>query len=112
MSYRVDSDVFTPYGNFIPLQCNEKQRDAKIKTSKDVAVDSESLSRAEWTQRIWRKLDEHLPVHVFGKCGNFTCPAPPDENFSTEEGAKRLWKYKFFLTFESSLCEDYITEKY
>ena len=52
MSYRVDSDVFTPYGNFIPLQCNEKQRDAKIKTSKDVAVDSESLSRAEWTQRI------------------------------------------------------------
>ena len=35
MSYRVDSDVFTPSGNFIPLQCNEEQRDAKIKTSKD-----------------------------------------------------------------------------
>lgn len=74
-------------------------------------MDSEWLSRAEWTQRIWRKLDEHLPVHIFGKWGNFTCPAPPDENFSTEEGAKGLWKYKFFLTFESSLFEDYITEK-
>ena len=35
MSYRVDSDVFTPSGNFIPLQCNEEQQDAKIKTSKD-----------------------------------------------------------------------------
>ena len=74
-------------------------------------MDSEWLSRAEWTQWIWRKLDEHLPVHIFGKWGNFTCPAPPDENFSTEEGAKGLWKYKFFLTFESSLFKDYITEK-
>ena len=24
MSYRVDSYVFTPYGNFTPLQCNEE----------------------------------------------------------------------------------------
>ena len=50
--------------------------------------------------------DEHLPVHTFGKCGNFTCPAPPDENVSTEECATRLRKYIFFLTFENSLCED------
>lgn len=91
---------------------------AKIKTSKDAGktqliawIVSDCHAPSGRSEHA-RKLAEHLPVHIFGKCGNFTCPGPPDETFSTEDGAKRLRKYKFFLTFENFLCEDYITEKY
>ena len=71
-----------------------------------------TVTRRVDAANMHENFDEHLPVHTFGKCGNFTCPSPPDKNVSTEECATRLKKYIFFLTFENSLCEDYITEKY
>lgn len=53
-----------------------------------------------------RELRKFLPVDIYGKCGNLTC---------TRSGTTCLTqiseKYKFFLSFENSLCKDYVTEK-
>ena len=52
-----------------------------------------------------KELGEHIPVDVFGKCGK-TCPAVRDCRqyvYST---------YKFYLSFENSLCDEYVTEKF
>jgi hypothetical protein len=50
-------------------------------------------------------LKEYISVDVYGKCGK-SCPNVPDcrqHVYST---------YKFYLAFENSLCDEYVTEKF
>jgi hypothetical protein len=51
-----------------------------------------------------KELAKHIAVDVFGKCGNHSCPL--SNCFSTIEK-----QYKFYLAFENSYCNDYLTEK-
>lgn len=49
------------------------------------------------------ELKKHFPVDEFGECFN--------NKFSGD--VQMLYeKYKFFISFENSICEDYVTEKY
>ncbi len=57
-----------------------------------------------------RELQKHLPVDIYGSCGSsgLTCP-----NASISDCSRLLNDhYKFYLSFESSVCQDYITEKF
>lgn len=58
-------------------------------------------------QQLVQKLQQHsIDIDVYGKCGNLSCPHDShlcDEMLSTT--------YKFYFSFENSLCLDYITEK-
>ena len=50
------------------------------------------------------KLKKHgLPVDIYGRCGKLLT-TDPEEMISGE--------YKFYLSFENSMCEDYVTEKF
>ena len=53
------------------------------------------------------EMKKHMSVDVFGKCGDKECVEP------TSIDCKRTLskEYKFYLAFENSLCNDYITEK-
>ena len=55
-----------------------------------------------------RELQKYIAVDIFGKCGNRTCGAwnSKECNGFLEQG------YKFYLSFENSLCRDYVTEKF
>ena len=54
-----------------------------------------------------KELQKHVPVDIFGGCGRpLDCTLGRDECFV--EIASR---YKFYLSFENSLCKDYATEK-
>lgn len=118
MSYRVDSDVFTPYGNFIPLQYHATLRATKCQISHAagktqlIAWIVSSCRSPSGRSEYARKLAEYLPIHVFGKCGKLTCAKGENETFYAEECRSQLRQHKFYLGFENSLCEDYITEKY
>ena len=47
----------------------------------------------------------------YGKCGNVTCPRSIEGEYG--ECDTMLDKhYKFYLAFENSLCEEYVTEKF
>ena len=57
-----------------------------------------------------RELKKYIKVDVFGRCSgkNFGDPRSCSKNRNKD----CLQKYKFYLSFENRLCEDYITEKY
>ncbi|XP_033362947.1 alpha-(1,3)-fucosyltransferase C-like [Bombus vosnesenskii] len=52
------------------------------------------------------ELSKHIPVDVYGKCGNMFCPRNEDCFARVVEPG-----YFFYLSFENSLCDDYVTEK-
>ena len=60
------------------------------------------------------EIKKYIDVDVFGKCGDLNCPIDkkwhqglmhPDCYKMVEK------KYKFYLSFESNACKDYVTEK-
>ena len=62
---------------------------------------------------ITKSLKQSLNVDVYGKCGELTCHdelsnGDPDNHcYSLLESS-----YKFYLAFENSLCQDYLSEKF
>ncbi|XP_077554139.1 alpha-(1,3)-fucosyltransferase C-like isoform X3 [Haemaphysalis longicornis] len=112
MTYRLDSDVVTYYG-----------RVKKYKTPPP--YDWEKLEIA-WRQKsrmaVWLvsncvtpgkrenyalELGKHVAVDVYGSCGSNKCPKSASalcyRDFSKQ--------YFFYLSFENSICKDYVTEK-
>lgn len=56
-----------------------------------------------------KELRRHLHVDVFGSCGDLRC----GKTHRDVECYSRLLQptYKFYLSFENNMCQDYITEK-
>ena len=61
--------------------------------------------------RYVRELQKFIPVKVFGKCGT-NCPTSYDNGIMADCKQIIAFKYKFYLAFENSICEDYATEKF
>ncbi|XP_004450275.2 3-galactosyl-N-acetylglucosaminide 4-alpha-L-fucosyltransferase FUT3-like [Dasypus novemcinctus] len=103
MTYRRDSDVFTPYGWLEPAPGWPADALARL---------SAKTRLVAWVVSNWRpssdrvsyfqELRRHLPVHVYGR---FHAPLPRAAMMA------ELARYKFYLAFENSLHRDYITEK-
>lgn len=107
-SYWRGSDIPSPYYVFIPTKDNVTtvpvpQNIIKSKTKLAVAMIS-SCTQHDRVEYI-AELQKFMSVDFYGKCGTMTCPN--NKNcFNLFEA-----KYKFYLAFENSRCEDYITEK-
>ena len=57
-----------------------------------------------------RELQKYVRVDVYGKRGNFTCPI--SFNYESDACDELLKKdYLFYLSFENSICPEYVTEK-
>ena len=50
----------------------------------------------------------NISIDIYGKCGE---KGSPDFDFKTVGEANFFANYRFYLAFENSLCDDYITEK-
>lgn len=57
------------------------------------------------------KLSNFIKVDVFGRCGK---PCPNRSKIVNSVNCKEIIgnEYKFYLSFENSVCKDYITEKF
>ena len=53
-----------------------------------------------------KELKKWMPLDQFGHCNKKVC-ADNEKCYDSMEG-----NYKFYLSFENSLCQDYITEKF
>uniref|UniRef100_A0A8C5PJ77 Fucosyltransferase n=1 Tax=Leptobrachium leishanense TaxID=445787 RepID=A0A8C5PJ77_9ANUR len=101
MTYRVDSDIHTPYGWLIT---NKKQDNYTIpRKSKLVAWVVSNWNKRSRRVNYYNELKPHLDVDIFGR---LHMPLPRSEHYKT------LSNYKFYLAFENSIHQDYITEKF
>ncbi|CAK9833287.1 Glycoprotein 3-alpha-L-fucosyltransferase A [Anthophora retusa] len=116
MTYRMDSDVPVPYGRTISRSFEYSQdknflKDfiKKLKTKLVTVMGSNCAgTNGRWNYISELKLILGNDLDIYGKClnGNTTaCPGHFDEDCST------LNMYKFYLAFENSNCDEYITEK-
>ncbi|XP_067130741.1 alpha-(1,3)-fucosyltransferase C-like [Centruroides vittatus] len=113
MSYRLDSDIVMTYG--------------KVEPNPFSSVWNEQIGRDVWRRKkrlvIWmvshcetaskrenyvKKLKKYIDIDIFGTCGRAVCPANRTADCLKSFSAI----YKFYLSFENSICKDYVTEKF
>ena len=112
MTYKSDSDIWTPYNIYRELGPNEQRPDPRknFAEGKDKFAAWMASHCGELRDQVIRKLQSLVHVEVGGGCAHkykytFECPRG---NGCT----KILRRYKFYLAFENSFCKEYVTEKY
>ncbi|XP_048822009.1 alpha-(1,3)-fucosyltransferase 7 [Lagopus muta] len=100
MTYRRDSDIFMPYGKLVP------NRSATVSIPTKTNLVSWVISNYHRTQKraeVYKNLSRYLHVNLYGKAAKK--PLCKDCLLPTTS------KSKFYLAFENSIHQDYITEK-
>ncbi|KAI8124089.1 alpha-(1,3)-fucosyltransferase C-like [Lucilia cuprina] len=126
MTYRMDSDILWTYNFFIDKETGLRMTPSeypqwravpdnyndttvwelwplKTKMAAWFVSHCETLSRRE---KLTEALQKYMEVDVFGKCGPKSC-----QKGSADCDKMLDENYKFYFSFENSLCTDYITEK-
>ena len=57
----------------------------------------------------FQNLKKYIPVDIYGKCGEMSCGEKL--NYADCDSNLLSKNYKFYLSFENSICQDYVTEK-
>lgn len=114
-TYRLDSDIYTPYKSYRKLNSSELQAlrqrpkvDYSVGKKHMVAWFVSNCHTASKREDYVKELSKHIEVHIFGACGDHQCTpkmSPECYNNVSQE-------YRFYLSFENSNCKDYVTEKY
>lgn len=112
--YTRDSDIFFPYGYYHPRDSERRLDIATIDIHRPKLAAwfvSNCRSVTSGRSQFVATLKKFVPVDIYGKCGNLTCPTIPTKavNQSCYEMLEK--NYKFYLSFENSFCDDYVTEK-
>lgn len=114
LGFRHDTPAGSPYGYTVKLGPNtrkpaqEKVVDASLVQGKSKGA-AWFVSHCQTNSRredFVRKLQKHIQVDIYGGCGPMKCPRGNqrcDTMLDTD--------YHFYVTFENSICQDYITEK-
>ncbi|XP_054714608.1 alpha-(1,3)-fucosyltransferase C-like [Uloborus diversus] len=111
MTYRSDSDIQVKYGEVLPYNdsCTTHISNVNAIRKQERAIWMVSNCRTESRRESYvRELKKYFPVDVYGKCSRRRKCYPPQ----SETCYRLLHKYKFYLSFENSICKDYVTEKF
>ncbi|KAK3098626.1 hypothetical protein FSP39_021370 [Pinctada imbricata] len=108
-TYRRDSDILASYGRILRRENPSLDFDARILANKNKSIAwfvSNCNSRSE-RDRYKSLLEQaHSDIDIYGRCGQLTCVY---ENPKCRGLLNNT--YRFYLSFENSLCRDYVTEK-
>ncbi|XP_059162625.1 alpha-(1,3)-fucosyltransferase C-like [Physella acuta] len=114
LTYRRDSDLFHGFVHAAKKNTNATEIQTDIfrnemrqlygKKTKMVAWFANRCVSQSKREIYVRKLQKHIPVDIYGRCG-IKCDYGSKcyQNLSKD--------YMFYLAFENSLCQDYVTEK-
>ncbi|XP_039760339.1 glycoprotein 3-alpha-L-fucosyltransferase A-like [Pararge aegeria] len=110
-TYRRDSDIVAPYEKWVyhDTLVTEKvlERNYAANKTKMVAWFVSNCHAHNRRLQYAKQLSKFISVDIYGACGSQNCPRVDPDCF------KMLDKeYKFYLAFENSNCQDYITEKF
>lgn len=133
MTYRMDSDVPFLYGRvkYIDSYVNKttlsiaavsKMRRKRKRLIAWMASNCIAFSKREM---IVAEMQKYLQIDVFGMCGNLTCDSGDIHARNYSRASEFVTKkeylsclklfnkhYKFLISFENSICMDYVTEKF
>lgn len=123
MTYSTQADIHMPYGRIVQTAAlppdldqfirdygQQNYRRIPSKNFSAVVVVSNCASRSQ-REEVLSELGRIVPVHVFGKCGQ-PLPDLGPTNRTTDLHKLLGQTFQFHLSFENSLCEDYVTEKF
>ena len=112
-TYRSDSTLTTPYEKFVYFPNVTGLPKAPLKNyaagkTKMVAWFVSNCETKNNRLEYAKLLDRYITVDIYGACGNYSC-----SRHRTEQCKKMLrTDYKFYLAFENSNCQHYVTEKF
>lgn len=114
-TYRSDASFPSPYGKYVSLQSKDQaytrqhKLEALIKgKDKSVAWVASHCETLQWNRtKFVEDLQQFIPIDTYGKCGTKTLPWRRKELLR-----KVMEPYRFYLSFENSCCDQYITEKF
>ena len=116
MTYRDDSDIPFKYGEISPKQKSSKKMATKNYTailsskSRDVAWIVSHCTTHSKREAYVQELSRYVAVDIYGACNNKTqLPCSRDWKSGCSDFLNKT--YKFYLSFENSICKGYITEK-
>lgn len=114
VTFQSDSDVVIPYGTYWELPKKSQDYWAKLKMdylsgkNKSVAWVVSNCKTSSRREDYVRELQKHIQVDVYGRCGTLKTNTQSANGFR-DQIAK---EYKFYIAFENSDCDDYISEKF
>ena len=110
MTYSPHSDIPVPYGVCSPIAGGHASTSYSVNMAsgrKHLVAWFVSNCDGQSGRRLYaRKLQQYIPVHIYGKCGTYECP---DDDTAVLDLLRD--NYKFYIAFENSLCHSYMTEK-
>ena len=111
LTYRMNSNFYSPYGHTTklsrPVTVDFKRIGAK-KTKGAFVYVSNCKSIGYERLETMIQLQRYVDVDIFGSCTDkFPC-----SRMDFECEAKLHSQYRFYLSFENSMCSEYITEKF
>jgi alpha-1,3-fucosyltransferase len=109
INFRHDADLYIPYTTILPIESTSTYT-PRIPLSKKTKMAVWPVSHCKTSSRredYVKELSKYITVDKYGNCGKYKCPR------TRTLGCLKEWEntYKFYLSFENSMCEDYITEK-
>nr|CAH8829311.1 unnamed protein product [Trichobilharzia regenti] len=114
-TYSMDSTLVTPYYKYISYKDVERKdfnnstqliKDYSIGKTKMVAWFVSNCVSNSPRLEYAKTLKKYIQVDIYGACGTLVCERRNEECFKLLKN-----DYKFYLSFENSICQDYITEK-
>ncbi|CAP32188.2 Protein CBR-FUT-5 [Caenorhabditis briggsae] len=115
MSYRIDSDVFAPYGGLLRNSELVKVNYTEIwksKTKGTLWLVSNNIVNNKRKKLVEKLIENGMKVDLYGKVYNREPDNCPRDG--AQEGCDERFQspYKFVIAFENSNCKDYVTEKF
>ncbi|XP_046349918.2 glycoprotein 3-alpha-L-fucosyltransferase A-like isoform X2 [Haliotis rufescens] len=111
LTYRLDSDIPFPYNRIVYTGGSVNISDVVRRKSRSIAWFVSNCHTPSKREVYVRELRKHIDVDIYGACRNiksYDCP----KGRSFECLGLLNTTYRFYLSFENSLCKDYITEKF
>ena len=110
MTYTLDLDIPTPIGKVYRKATENSTYELKFPFADRTRVVSHCRSGSKRELYV-KELQRHIEVDIFGGCGNRTFCGIARDNKDKCFTAKIPSMYKFYLSFENKICQDYATEK-
>lgn len=107
MTYRTDSDIYTPSARKLSKPTMNQGQTLSTNKTKMAAWFVSNCNPCSKRDKFVKELQKYIPVDVYGHCGQLECSRDDEEKcYKMVET-----EYKFYLSFENSICKEYITEK-